>query len=71
MSAVVHPASENPRLRIHRLVALLVERQRLADGIAAEARHQMNPAEGAIDTAFARIACECPDPCACPAGGAL
>lgn len=49
-------------------VAALVARQReqrLAAGIAAEARHQMDPAETAIEEAFARLACECPDPCAC------
>ena len=31
MSAVVHPIGGRPRLRISRLVALLVERQLLAD----------------------------------------
>jgi hypothetical protein len=49
-------------------MAALVARQRaqrLAAGIAAEARHQMDPAEGPIEEAFARLACECDDPCAC------
>lgn len=61
MSATIHPISENPRLRIRRLVTLLVTRQRLAAGIAAEARHQLDNS----DTAFARLACEHPDRCSC------
>ena len=46
-------------------IAALVQRQRLAEGIAAEARHQMDPAEGPIDAAFAQLACDCPEACAC------
>lgn len=63
MRAVVHPASENSRLRIRRLIALLVEQQRLAAGIAAEERHQMDPADGA----FTALACAHPEACSCPA----
>jgi hypothetical protein len=43
-------------------VADLVARQRLAAGIAAEARHQMDPA----NDVFARMACEHPEACSCP-----
>lgn len=39
----------------------LVERQRLAAGIAAEARHQMDPADGA----FTALACAHPEACSC------
>lgn len=46
-------------------VAALVARQRLADGIAAEARHQMNPNETIIETAFYRLTCDHPDACSC------
>lgn len=45
---------------------VLVERlaeQRLAAGVAAEFRHQLDPA----DAAFAALACACPDGCSCPA----
>ncbi|CAM5249080.1 hypothetical protein SGLAM104S_01576 [Streptomyces glaucescens] len=34
--------------------------QRFAEGVAAEVRHQMDPA----DTAFAQLACDHPDKCA-------
>ncbi|MGV9756989.1 hypothetical protein ACWDUC_14385 [Streptomyces tricolor] len=40
--------------------------QRLAEGIAAEARHQMDPAEGPIEQAFMQMACDHPEACACP-----
>jgi hypothetical protein len=63
MSLVVRPASENPRLRIRALITALVARQRLAAGIAAEARHQMDPAEAA----FTALACAHPEACSCPA----
>jgi hypothetical protein len=43
----------------------LVARQRLARGIAAEARHQMDPAEGPIDKAFQQMACDHPEACTC------
>lgn len=49
-------------------VRALVARQRLADGIAAEARHLMDPNEGPIEAAFAQLACDCDDPCACNDG---
>jgi hypothetical protein len=45
---------------------VLVERlaaQRLAAGVAAEQRHQLDPA----DRAFADLACACPAGCSCPA----
>jgi hypothetical protein len=60
-----------PHTRLEADMQALVARQRaqrLAAGIAAEARHQMDPAEGPIDAAFARLACECPNPCACDDG---
>ncbi|WP_225811266.1 hypothetical protein [Streptomyces spinosus] len=44
------------------ITALVARQQRLADGIAAEARHQMDT----VDAAFARLACDHPDKCACP-----
>ena len=43
---------------------VLVERlaaQRLAAGVAAEFRHQLDPA----DAAFAALACACPAGCSC------
>lgn len=64
MSAVVHSISSNPGLRLRSLVALLVERQRLAAGIAAEARHQLDKR---ADLAFGLMACEHPEACSCPA----
>lgn len=76
MSAVVHPISENPGLKIARLVQLLVVRQRLAAldeqrtawPVDHEYRHTLDVR---ADLAFSRLACECPDPCACePTGGA-
>lgn len=39
MSAVVHPISENPRLRIRHLVQMLVERQRSAQGFLDAREH--------------------------------
>lgn len=54
-----------PASRLEADMRAFVARQRLAAGIAAEARHQMDPAEGPIDAAFQRLACECPDPCGC------
>lgn len=53
-------------------VAALVTRQReqrLAEGIAAEARHQMDPNEGPFEKAFAQMACDHPEKCACPPEG--
>ncbi|WP_031096275.1 MULTISPECIES: hypothetical protein [unclassified Streptomyces] len=44
------------------ITALVTRQQRLAEGVAAEARHQMDP----VDTAFAALACAHPDKCACP-----
>ncbi|NUQ95333.1 MAG: hypothetical protein HOY79_01785 [Streptomyces sp.] len=44
-------------------VAALVARQRLAAGIAAEARHQLDP----YDAVFERMACEHPEACSCAA----
>ncbi|MEU3529403.1 hypothetical protein AB0E62_37120 [Streptomyces sp. NPDC038707] len=35
--------------------------QRLAEGVAAEARHQLDPA----DAAFAALACDHPETCSC------
>lgn len=49
---------------ISALVARQTE-QRLAAGIAAEARHQMDPAEGAIEKAFMQMACDHPELCTC------
>ena len=46
-------------------VADLVTRQRLARGIAAEARHLMDPAETAVETAFNLLCCAHPETCAC------
>lgn len=47
------------------LVARQQEQQRLAAGIAAEARHQMNPAETDVEAAFYRLCCDHPDTCSC------
>lgn len=75
MSIVVRPASENPRLRIRALITALKARQE-ADAIEGlrtllplldPDRHALDTV---ADTAFARIACECDDPYACPPGGA-
>lgn len=41
----------------------LIARQRLLVGVAAEARHLADPADGA----FAALACEHPEACACAA----
>lgn len=52
-------------------VAALVARQyelRLREGIAAEARHQMDPAEGPIEKAFEQMACDHPEACRCDGG---
>ncbi|MET8766378.1 hypothetical protein [Streptomyces sp. NPDC004658] len=49
------------------ITALVARQQRLADGIAAEARHQMDPAEGPIETAFAQLCCAHPETCSCEA----
>ncbi|MGW5430410.1 hypothetical protein ACWET9_24840 [Streptomyces sp. NPDC004059] len=46
-------------------ISALVARQRLAAGIAAEARHQMDPAEAAIEQAFMQMACDHPEACTC------
>jgi hypothetical protein len=57
-----------PTTRLEADMRALVARQkaqRLAEGIAAEARHQMDPAETAIEQAFMQIACDCPDVCPC------
>ncbi|MGQ5576705.1 hypothetical protein [Streptomyces sp. ECR3.8] len=43
----------------------LVARQRLQAGIAAEARHLMDPAETAFEKAFAQMACDHPEACTC------
>ena len=45
-------------------VADLVTRQRIARGVAAEARHQFDTAADAV---FARMACEHPEACSCDA----
>ncbi|MCG0066532.1 hypothetical protein L0F81_25160 [Streptomyces tricolor] len=47
------------------ITALIARQQRLAEGIAAEARHQMDPAEIDVETAFTRLACEHPKACSC------
>lgn len=39
--------------------------QRLAEGIAAEARHQMDPAETDVEQAFYRLSCDHPEACSC------
>ncbi|MEU1273065.1 hypothetical protein [Streptomyces sp. NPDC005799] len=52
-----------PVTRLQRDLRDLAARQRLAAGTAAEARHQLDPA----DTAFAALACEHPEKCSCPA----
>ncbi|WP_199572673.1 hypothetical protein [Streptomyces murinus] len=39
--------------------------ERLAAGIAAEARHLMDPAEGPIEQAFMQMACDHPETCVC------
>jgi hypothetical protein len=44
-------------------VADLVTRQRLARGVAAEFRHQLDP----YDNVFAWMACQHPEACSCPA----
>jgi hypothetical protein len=74
MSLVVRPASENPRLRISALITALKARQEAAAiedlrtrlPLLDPDRHALDTA---ADTAFAQLACECPDPCACPPGG--
>lgn len=43
----------------------LVARQRLQAGIAAEARHLMDPNEASFEAAFAQMACDHPERCAC------
>ncbi|MGW7785983.1 hypothetical protein [Streptomyces tricolor] len=48
------------------ITALVARQQRLAEGIAAEARHQMDPAEGPIEQAFMQMACDHPEACTCP-----
>ncbi|MDX3549544.1 hypothetical protein PV724_44525 [Streptomyces europaeiscabiei] len=45
---------------LHVLVARLTA-SRLADGVAAEQRHLLDPA----DHAFAALACACPTACSC------
>jgi hypothetical protein len=76
MSALVSPISSNPRSRIAQLVRLLVVRQRLAALEATRVRLPLDdPDRHALDTkadlAFARLACEHPEACACetPKGG--
>ena len=57
-----------PVSRLTRDLRDLVARQRaqrIAEGIAAEARHLMDPAEGPIETAFAQMACDHPERCTC------
>lgn len=54
-----------PTTRLEADMAALVQRQRLAAGIAAEARHQMDPAETAVETAFYRLCCAHPEKCSC------
>ncbi|MET8826026.1 hypothetical protein ABZX40_13215 [Streptomyces sp. NPDC004610] len=61
-----------PMIRVGGEVAYLVARQReqrLAEGIAAEARHRMDPDEGPIEAAYAQMACDHPEACICPPGG--
>jgi hypothetical protein len=75
MSAV-QPISAGPQSRIARLIRALVVRQRLA---ALETTRRALPVDHPYrhdldldaDTAFAQLACECDDPCACePKDGA-
>ncbi|MEU9333193.1 hypothetical protein AB0D49_08505 [Streptomyces sp. NPDC048290] len=57
-----------PAVRLGGEVAYLVARQReqrLAEGVAAESRHLMNPDEGPIEAAFAQMACDYPEACTC------
>ncbi|MET9012266.1 hypothetical protein ABZX74_15310 [Streptomyces olivaceoviridis] len=44
------------------ITALVARQQRLVEGIAAEARHQVDE----TDDAFARLACDHPEKCSCP-----
>lgn len=54
-----------PASRLEADMRALVARQRFALGVAAEARHQMDPAEAAIDAAFQQMACDHPEACTC------
>jgi hypothetical protein len=61
-----------PTARLEADMRALIARQRaqrLAEGVAAEARHQMDPAETAIEQAFMQIACDRPNVCPCDNGG--
>lgn len=44
------------------------QEQRFAEGIAAEARHLMDPAEGPLERAFEQMACDHPEACRCEGG---
>ncbi|MFE7954443.1 hypothetical protein [Streptomyces sp. NPDC057413] len=55
-----------PLSRLESDIKQLVARQRFQAGIAAEARHVMDPAEAAIETAFIQLAAEHPEACAVP-----
>ncbi|MGW4759584.1 hypothetical protein [Streptomyces chartreusis] len=62
----VRPISELdvPLSRLEADIKALVARRRMQAGVAAEARHQMDPAEKNTDAAFARLAVEHPETCA-------
>lgn len=54
---------------LHRLEAdleafLALKQARTAAGVAAEARHQLDPGEARMDRAFAALACDHPEACA-------
>lgn len=53
-----------PLSRLEADIKALVARQRMQAGVAAEARHQLDPTEVTVDAAFARLAVEHPDTCA-------
>lgn len=64
------PRPQAVDLPLHRLEAdlrahLALKAARTAEGVAAEARHQMSPAEADIDDAFAHMACAHPEACSC------
>jgi hypothetical protein len=68
--SAVQPISAGPQTRIAHLIAALIARQRLA---ALETTRRNRPLDHPYrhdldhdaDVAFAQVACDCPDPCAC------
>lgn len=74
MSALVSPIRSAHRSRIARAVYAFVVRRRLRRLDALRVQLPLlDPDRHALDTvadiAFARLACECPDPCACETPG--